>query len=423
MRKIFLLFGIIMLTSYNDVECQISLARSPEHKLSELKKAVTDNLKNNILSWWSVKIPDEVNGGFYGRINGSNVVFPDAAKGGILNARLLWTWSAAYRVTKNPEYLKLATRSRDYILTHFIDRESGGAFMSLNAKGEPLDTRKHTYTQAFFIYGLSEYSRATGDKEALEEARKIFELFEKHVLDKESNGYFEVFTRDWQRSRDRLIGEKSPADEKTMNTSLHVMEAYANLYRIWPDNIMAERLRNMVEIFLDKIIDNNTGHLICFFDKRWNGTSRIDSYGHDIESSWLLYEAAHLLRDDSLIDRVKKVSISIANAAMEGIAPDGSMLTEKDNATGHTSTNRSWWEQAEAVVGYVNAYELTGDEKYLNIAINSWNYIDRYFVDRKYGSWFTSVTPDGSGRGEKAGNWLCPYHNGRMCMEIIERVK
>ncbi|MBG0858828.1 MAG: AGE family epimerase/isomerase [Bacteroidales bacterium] len=422
MKKTIALLTVLAISACSVIVGQIPLQLKPEQKLAQLKKAVTDNLENNILSYWSSKMPDEVNGGFYGRIDRNNQVIPDAEKGGILNARILWTYSAAYRVTKNPEYLRLATRARDYILTHFIDRESGGVFMILNAKGEPADTRKHTYTQAFFIYGLSEYARATGDREALKAARDIFRLFEKNVLDKESNGYFEVFTRDWQRSRDRLIGEKSAADEKTMNTSLHVMEAYANLYRVWPGKRMAERLRNMVNIFLDHIIDKNRFHLICFLDKNWNSTSEIDSYGHDIESSWLLYEAALLLKDPALVNRVKEVSIKIADAASEGLMPDGGMLTEKDRATGRTRTTRSWWEQAETVVGYINAYELTGNEIYLNRAISAWNFIDRYFVDKVNGSWFTSLSPEGVGGGDKAGNWICPYHSGRMCLEIIERV-
>jgi len=275
MRRLTILVAAVLCTGNIFLSGQIPSDLKPEEKLLMLKKQVTDNLNNNILSFWSSKMPDEINGGFYGRINGENEVFPDAEKGGILNARILWTYSAAYRVTKNPQYLILATRAKDYILAHFIDKEYGGVFRSLNAKGEPLDTRKHTYTQAFFIYGLTEYSRATGDKETLEAAKNIFWLFEKYALDQESNGYFESFDRNWQRNHDRLIGESSTEVEKTMNTSLHVMEAYANLYRVWPDKRMEERLHNMVEIFLYQIIDKNSGHLICFFDKNWNPASQI----------------------------------------------------------------------------------------------------------------------------------------------------
>lgn len=418
--QILFLILLILLPAY--LFPQISTSLPPSQKLSLLRQACEENLTKNILPWWSAKMPDEASGGFYGRVNFNNEVVPDAPKGGIQNARILWAFSAAYRVTKNPQYLQLATRAKDYILRYFIDKEYGGDYYSLNPKGEPLDTRKHTYTQAFFIYGLSEYFRVTGDRAALEAAKSIFEILENRVLDKEKNGYFEAFSRDWIRIHDRMIGEKTPSDEKSMNTSLHILEAYANLYRVWPDKRMEERLRNMVEIFLDKIIDKNTSHLILFFDRDWNGTSQIDSYGHDIESSWLLYEAAHLLKDRKLINKVREVSIKIADAAAEGLQPDGSMATEKDRATGHVTVNRSWWEQAETVVGYVNAYQLTGNEKYLDFAVKSWNYIDRYFVDRINGGWYSSVTPEGAPRGDRAGHWICPYHNGRMCLEVIERI-
>ncbi len=205
---------------------------------------------------------------------------------------------------------------------------------SLKADGTPSNTRKQVYTNAFFIYGLAEYSRATGDKEALAEAMKIFDALEKYAADKEYGGYYEVFSQDWQRLRERMIGESSEKDEKTMNTSLHVMEAYANLYRVARDNIVSDRLRDLIEIFLDKIIDKKSSHLICFMDRQWNGTSTVDSYGHDIESSWLLLEAAKLLEDKKLTERVKEAGIKIANAAAEGIQPDGGMLTEKNYATG-----------------------------------------------------------------------------------------
>ncbi|MCX6255888.1 MAG: AGE family epimerase/isomerase [Bacteroidia bacterium] len=389
----------------------------------QLKTEVSANLTQNILPYWSSRMVDNVNGGFYGRINWNEQVFPDDDKGGILNARILWTFSSAYRILKDSAYLRLATRAKDYISAHFIDKQYGGAYRSVNSKGEPSDTRKQTYTMSFFIYGLAEYYRATGDQEALKKAKEIFEVFEKYALDKESNGYLEVFTRDWQRTRDRLIGERTANDEKTMNTHLHILEAYTNLYRVWPDRRVEDRLKNLIEIFLNKIIDKKTSHLICFLDKNWNSTSSTDSYGHDIESSWLLYEAANVLGDPVLLARVKETSIKIANAASEGLQPDGSLVYEKDISTGHVNTVRSWWPQAETIVGYMNAFELTGNEKYLDNAINCWNYTKNHFVDSKAGGWFSSVPESGvAGRGDKAGFWICPYHNGRMCMEIIERV-
>ena len=209
-----------------------------------------------------------------------------------------------------------------------------------------------------------------------------------------------------------------------MNTHLHIMEAYANLYRASGDKRVGERLRNLIDIFLQKIIDQNTYHLICFFDRDWNRTSNVDSFGHDIECSWLLYEAASLLDDPVLLARVKEISLKIANAAAEGLQKDGSMLTERDNTTGQYRMVRSWWEQAETIVGFLNAFELTGNQQYLDNSMKCWTYTKEHFVDVKNGGWFSSVTETGEpGRGDKAGFWVCPYHNGRMCMEVMERVK
>jgi cellobiose epimerase len=387
-----------------------------------LKNEVLTNLTQNILPFWSDKMVDNKNGGFYGRIDSNNKVHPAEDKGGILNARILWTYSSAYRILKDSAYLRLATRSKDYIMAHFIDKQYGGAFRSVKSNGEPSDTRKQIYTQSFFIYGLCEYYRVTGDKESLNCAREIFELFEKDALDTKNNGYFEVFTRDWHRSHDLLIGEKSVNDEKTMNTHLHIMEAYTNLYRVWPDKRVGDALKNLVVLFLDKIIDSKTSHLICFMDKNWNKTSEIDSYGHDIESSWLLNEAAGLLHDPVLSNRVRILSIKVANAAGEGLQADGSMIYERELSSQRTNNERSWWVQAETIVGYYNAFEMTNDKKYLEKSLNCWNYTKNHFVDSIGGGWFSSVSESGiPGRGDKGGFWVCPYHNGRMCMEIIER--
>jgi len=423
--KNYLLLVIIVLISLNENSfAGITITQNHQKvKMDKLKNEVLFNLTHNLLPYWSTRMVDTKNGGFYGRINASDQVFPDEDKGGILNARILWTYSSAYRILKDTTYLRLAKRSKEYIMSHFIDKEFGGAYRSVKSTGEPSDTRKQTYTQSFFIYGLAEYYRVTGDKDALKAAKDIFELFEKFALDKENDGYFEVFTRDWNRSHDMLIGEKTSQDEKTMNTHLHIMEAYTNLYRVWPDRRVADRLKDQVEIFLDKIVDAKTSHLICFMDKNWNRTSSLDSYGHDIESSWLLVEAAGVLKDTALLGRVTKTSIKIANAASEGLQPDGSLIYEKDLSTGRKNTERSWWAQAETIVGYLNAYEITGNEKYLDKSINCWNYTKNHLVDNKSGGWFSSVSESGiTGRGDKGGFWVCPYHSGRMCMEVIERL-
>ena len=401
-----------------------NLTTAQEEMLISLKHEIKENLTTNLLPYWATKMVDTVNGGFYGRVDAKEQVYPDADKGGILNARLLWTFSSAYRVLGDSSYLNLATRAKDYIMTYFIDREYGGGYGTVKANGEPGDTRKGTLTQSYFIYAFAEYYRVTGDKTVLDEAVKIFELLEKHALDPEYNGYYEVFTRDWQRSHDRLLNEKSEKDEKTMISHLHILEAYAGLYRVWENDRMKERLSNILYIFNTKIVDQNTFHTIYFLDRQWNATTQIDSYGHDIEGSWLMVEAARLLGDKKLIEETEKLSLKVAGAAAEGLQSDGSLLTELDRSTGHKVTIRSWWEQAETIVGYLNAFEITHNQSYLDKAMNGWNYTKKYFIDYKNGGWFSLVDESGVPTGrDKANYWTCPYHNSRMCMEVIERIK
>src|SRR5664280_2510617 len=423
MRKHLFITITLLISSILYCVGQDTIKADPKFRMNKLKDEVFTNLTQNILPYWSTRMIDSRNGGFYGRINYDDEVFPDEDKGGILNARILWTFSSAYRILKDTSCLRLATRSKNYIMAHFIDKEFGGAYRSVKPDGEPSDTRKQIYTQSFFIYGLAEYYRATGDMEALKTAKELFNLFEKYALDKEADGYFEVFSRDWHRIHDRLIGESTINDEKTMNTHLHIMEAYTNLYRVWPDKRVGDELKNLVILFLDKIIDAKTSHLICFMDKHWKRTSEIDSYGHDIESSWLLNEAEGLLHDSVLSGRVKSMSIKVTNAALEGLQADGSMIYEKDLSSHLTNNERSWWVQAETVVGCFNVFEMTGDEKYLEKSVNCWKYTKNHIVDNRAGGWFSSVSESGvPGHGDKGGFWVCPYHNSRMCMEIYERV-
>jgi mannobiose 2-epimerase len=401
-----------------------SCGRNPEKdKLLKLKEEVSKDLTGNILRYWTDKVYDKKSGGFYGRVDWRDSVYAEAERGGVVNARILWTYSSAYRVLGDTSWLTMAKHQRDYILNHFIDKEYGGAFRSVAASGEPLDTRKQIYIESFFIYAFSEYFRATGDSSGLSEAKKIYNCIEKFALDTVVNGYFEVFSRDWKRLPDRLIGEKSEKEEKTMNTHLHLLESYTSLYRVWKDPVLKVKLENLVDIFLEKIIDNKRYHLISFMERDWTPASNSDSYGHDIESSWLLCEAADLLGDTDLEKRVREVSIKIADAAAEGLLPDGGMVTEKNLETGEVRDVRSWWEQSETVIGYLYAYEITGDSKYLDKVLKSWEFIKGHFIDHKNGGWFSNVKEDGTpGRSDKAGFWICPYHNGRMALEVIERI-
>ena len=405
-----------------NISCNNDKKSADFKRISEFRDEVAADLIDNLLPWWATKTPDYVNGGFYGRIDINDSVYADANKSGVLNSRIMYTFAAAYRVTGDPAYLRIATRAKDYCIEYFIDKEFGAAYSTLDYKGVPINTGKQLYTNAYFIYGFAEYARATGDKEALEAAKAIFELFEKHAFDKEYNGYFENFTREWEKVQPR---SGTSIDRKTQNTSLQILLSYTNLYRAWPEARMAERLKNLIELFLDKIINPDTYHLHYVFDRYWNSTSEIESFGHDIEAAWFLRDAALLLGDPQLLKRVEDVAVKIAEAVSKYIQPDGSLIYERDGATGRLNENRSWWTQVEAIVGYFDAYEISGNEKFLEIAINCWHYSRDNYIDKINGGWFTSVTPDGVIRGDKAASsgGVCPYHNGRMSLEIMERVE
>ena len=389
-----------------------------------MKQEMQDVLENNILRFWLDKMQDRENGGFYGRIDGSGVLHPEAEKGAILNARILWAFSAAYRVLGNPEYLEASQRAYDYLIAHFIDPEYGGVYWSVDYKGNPLDTKKQFYAIGFAIYGLSEYARATGDREALDHAVSLYHCIEEHALDREYNGYIEAMTRDWQPIADMRLSELDANYPKSQNTHLHIIEPYANLYRIWQSTELEASLRNIIGIFTDRILNPETHHLDLFFEMDWTrGAGHLESYGHDIECSWLMHEAALVLGDKTVLAKVEPIVREVAKASEKGLRPDGSMIHEANLDTGHVDDDLHWWVQAENVVGWYNLYQHFGDEDALVKAGRCWDYIKSQLIDYEQGEWFWSRHPDGTLNtvDDKAGFWKCPYHNSRMCLEIIER--
>ena len=394
-------------------------------RIKEMKEEMLLELTGNILPFWMGKMRDDLNGGFAARISGKGEKDGNACKGAILNARILWTFSAAYRILGRPEYLETATRAKREIIDRFYDRKFGGVYWSLTPEGEPADRKKQIYALGFAIYGLSEYCRATGDAETLEYAVKLFHDIEKHSFDPIKNGYFEAFAEDWSEIGDMRLSDKDINECKTMNTHLHILEPYTALYRVWKTPELEERLRNLIKLFTDRIMDSKTGHLRLFFNENWESSHDIISYGHDIEASWLLYEAADVLGDKSLLADIATVVASVADAAAEGFLPDAGMIYESDSSTGAIDADRHWWVQAETVVGYFNLWQITGSEDALGKAHGCWEFIKRHIIDKTGGEWYWSLRSDGSVNtdDDKAGFWKCPYHNGRMCMEIIERTE
>ncbi|ADQ79951.1 N-acylglucosamine 2-epimerase [Paludibacter propionicigenes WB4] len=395
-----------------------------KYELLQLKQELKEELTHNILPFWMDKMIDDINGGYYGQMTGRNQLISNAPKGGILNARIMWTFSSAALYFNIPLYTQYAKRAKDYAFQYFFDTENGGTYWMLNADGSPVDTKKQIYSQAFFIYALVEYYRVTNDAACLDKAIDLFRLIEKYSFDATQNGYFEAYSKEWVLLEDLRLSEKDANEKKTMNTHLHILEAYTNLYRIWKNEELAKQLKNLIDIFLNKIINSKTYHLDLFFDENWNCKSTLFSYGHDIEAAWLLEEAAVVLGNADVLKTVRDVALKVADAAAEGIQSNGSIVNEKNSATGHVDTNCDWWPQAEAMVGFFSAYELSKNETYAMKTLATWEFIKANIIDTEDGEWHWSVSSTGKvdNNNDKAGFWKCPYHNGRMCLELMHRI-
>jgi mannobiose 2-epimerase len=387
------------------------------------REELREELQGNILPFWMDRVADP-GGGFIGRVSGEGAPDPDAPRGAVMYARILWTFSAAYRIFRNREYLQTATRARDWLLEHFYDRRHGGVYWSIDRYGRPLETKKQIYALGFAIYGLSEYNRATGDPLALEYAVKLYRDIEAHAFDPVHGGYVEATARDWSELGDVRLSAKDSNERKTMNTHLHVIEPYTNLYRVLKDEGLRRQIAGLLDVFMERIYSPRTHHSGLFFDDTWAPQSPGEfSFGHDIEASWLLLEAARELGEGSLTEKVERHCRDIAHAAMDGYMPDGSMIYER-HANGSVDMERHWWAQAETVVGLWYLYRHHGQSDALDKCLATWEYIRSHLIDRRGGEWFWSIRADGSPNtdDDKAGFWKCPYHNGRMCMEILESV-
>ncbi len=382
-------------------------------------KEFEDILRDNILPFWMDRMLDTEHGGFYGRIDGHNTRHPRAHKGAVLNARILWTFAAAYRTFGAPEYRTVADRAFNYFTTYFMDEVHGGVYWEVDYQGTPTQCKKQLYAQAFALYGLSEYHRATGHPDALKRCQALFQRIEL-TADRQWGGYFEAFTNDWQPITDMRLSAKDANEKKSMNTHLHILESYTNLYRIWPNASVAAAQRKLINLFLARIMDVRTAHLNLFFAEDWTVKSTAISYGHDIEASWLLLEAAALIGDPDLLHRVAPAANDIAKAAAEGIQPDGSLAYEREGA--HLDTDRHWWVQAEAVAGWTYAYKRTDEPAFLQYATKTWQYIQAQLVDHADGEWYWSRKENGTidKSQDKAGPWKCPYHNGRLCLAMMQ---
>jgi mannobiose 2-epimerase len=390
---------------------------------------IARELDGNILPFWSGRMRDPA-GGFHGFAGCDGVVDVEAPRSAVVAARILWTFSAANRLL-GPRYRETADWAYDDLRARFTDGEAGGLFWQIDARGEPLATRKQTYAQAFGLYALAEYARATGSAPAIEAAVSLFHLIERHTADGEHGGYIEALDRNWLPLRDMRLSDKDLNAPKSMNTHLHLMEAYTNLLRIVRSPELVGRQTALIETTLDRIVDERSGHFRLFFERDWRPLGAHVSYGHDIEGSWLLLEAAEVLGVPALLKRVRVVAVRMAEATYgEGRDSDGSLFYEADARGRLIDANKHWWAQAEALVGFYNAFEMTGDWRYRDAARAVWDYIETRVVDGVHGEWHAKLTPDGRPFGPEedadaclAGPWKCPYHNARACLEMLERLK
>ncbi|MNB87853.1 Cellobiose 2-epimerase [compost metagenome] len=387
--------------------------------------ALTNELQNNILGFWIKHTLDEEHGGFVGEIDNQLNVIAGAEKSLVLNARILWSFATAYRTYGSAEYLSMAERAYRYLLEHFLDKEYGGLYWMVDASGVPSQPKKQVYGQAFAIYALAEYHHATGDQNALKLAVEIFRVLEKHSYDPLYKGYIEALSREWEVTDELSLSDKDMNEKKSMNTHLHVLEGYTGLYRVWKSEELRVKLAELINTMLDHIVDDQDRHFHLFMDEEWRIKSDITSYGHDIEGSWLLVEAAEVLGDEALLERVRKVAVTMAEAVLaEGIDKDGGIWNEAV-PSGLLNEEKDWWPQAEAMVGFYNAYQLTQDTRYLDASAAVWEFIDRYIVDHKLGEWYWAVDEhlQPLAHAPKVSAWKCPYHNSRACFEMIGRLQ
>lgn len=381
---------------------------------------VKAHLSDCIIPFWK-KLRDDKYGGYYGFMDYELNIDKKAVKGCILNSRITWFFSNAYMLLKDESLLDEAKHGYDFMKKYCVDKEKGGVYWSVRYDGTPEDTTKHTYNQAFSIYALSSYYDASKDREALDTAMELFHIIESRCMDE--IGYKEAFDRDFAEIENDKLSENGVIAQKTMNTLLHVFEAYTELYRVSKDEAVKKRLEWILDTFADKVYNPRLHRQEVFFDREMNSIIDLHSYGHDIETAWLIDRGTEILGEKKYKDKLKPIVLDLTEQIYK-VAFDGHSLANECEK-GVVNTNRIWWVQAETVIGFLNGYKLAPEKKeYLEAAKAQWQFIKDHVVDKRSGSeWFWEVTPEGTAIEGRpiVEPWKCPYHNGRMCIEVIRR--
>lgn len=389
------------------------------------RNAFESELRENILPFWMNHAVDDEGGGFFGAVNQTGEALNSIERSSVLCSRILWVFATAAEEFGDSAYLQVARHAYKELSSRFWDQDFQGVYWSIDRNGKPIQDRKHTYAQAFSIYGLSAYYRVTHDEDSLSLAQKLFELIEEHTFDTEFGGNIESRARDWSRQEDMRLSDKDLNSEKSMNTLLHLMEAYTAFYALCPDTRLGHKLTALTKVFLEKIVDHELGTQKLFFNREWNSLLNHVSFGHDIETSWLFLETVKLPGLNLANERIKDACLKLAQSVYEhGLEKEGSLIYES-GPCGFRITQRQWWAHAEAVVGFYNAYQISGEPYFITAADRVWGYIQRHFIDRQYGDWYKLLDESGIPIRShyKIGPWECPYHHARMCFEMMKRLK
>lgn len=378
------------------------------------------HLLNNIIPFWK-KMRDDEFGGYYGFMDYNLNLNKDAVKGCILNSRITWFFSNAYTLLKDESLLEEAKHGFQFMKENCMDKENGGIFWSIKYNGEPEDTTKHTYNQAFAIYALSSYYEASGDEEALNMAKELFHIIETKCTDEV--GYKEAFDKKFGEIENDKLSENGVIAQKTMNTLLHVFEAYTELYRVAGIPEVKEKLMWIMDTFAEKVYNQELHRQEVFFDANMNSILDLHSYGHDIETAWLIDRGVEVLGEKKYEDMMTPITKDLT-AQIYKVAFDGHSLANECEK-GVVNNHRIWWVQAETVVGFLNGWKMNPDKpEYHEAAENTWKFIRDHVIDKRAGSeWFWEVDEDGNPYPGRpiVEPWKCPYHNGRMCFEVIKR--